>query len=52
MPRPSTSLFGQQPQQLAVATTDIEHLRSGRDHLRHEQKVNARPAGIARGVRW
>ena len=34
--------LGQQPQQRAVAAADIQHTRSGLDHLGHLQQINTR----------
>ena len=41
----------QQPQQLAVAAADIEHLGAERDHIRDHYQVDARAAGHARRLR-
>jgi hypothetical protein len=38
----------QQPQQLAVAATDVEHFRTALDHVGDDQQVDARAAGRAR----
>ncbi len=51
MPRPSTPRVSQQPQQLAVAAADVEHLGARRDHLGDHQKVDARAARHARRLR-
>src|SRR5262249_28566400 len=43
--------LGQEPQQLAVAATDVQHLGAGRHHLGDRDQVDARAAGQARGLR-
>ena len=41
--------LAEHPQQLAVATADVEHPRAVRHHLGNQQQVDARAARRARG---
>src|ERR1700722_16978931 len=40
------SFFGQEAQQCAIATADVEHAGLGRNELRHAQEVYARRSGV------